>query len=64
MWFWFHSGWILILPLAVMVLCILMCFLMRWRVLSRGMGCCGHGHREYNPEGERRPQGDSQSSTG
>ncbi len=50
MWPWFHSGWIILLPIAMMVVCILMCVLMRGLVCGGGMPCCGPRHREHDTE--------------
>ena len=57
MWFWFHSGWMIILPLAMVVLCILMCVFMR-RHVSSGCGtCCGYkrGDSEAECGGRSKP---------
>ncbi len=61
---WFHSGWIIIVPLVMMALCILMCVLMRRLVFGGSAGCCGPRHGEFYPESQKRPQGDSESSKG
>lgn len=63
MWFWFHSGWIAILPLAMIVLCILMCVLMRRHMFGGCAGCCSRGHSESAAENERKPESDSHGST-
>lgn len=59
MWPWFHSSWIIILPLAMMVLCILMCILRRGRVFRGYTMCCGYRHGESDAESERSSQSDS-----
>lgn len=61
---WSHSGWIVILPLAMMAFCILMCVFMRRHVFRGSTTCCGHGHGESGAESERKPQSDSRSLTG
>ncbi len=62
MWLWFHSGWIIILPLAMMALCILMSVLARRQVFSGCGMCCGYKHSESDSRRERRPQSDSRNS--
>ena len=43
MWFWLHSGWLLLLvPLAMMIACVLMCFFARAFRSGGCAGCCGH----------------------
>ncbi len=63
MWNWFHPGWIVILPLAMMALCILMCFLMRRLAFGGCSMCCGHRHSKPDAESERKAQSDSRGST-
>ncbi len=64
MWSWFHSGWIVILPLIMMVLCILMCVFMRSHVLGGGPRCCGHRRNECETEREGAPRSESPGSKG
>ncbi len=56
MWLWFHSGWIIILPLAMMVLCILMCILVGRHVFSGCGMCCGYKRGESETENKRRSE--------
>ena len=62
MWCWFPSGWIIILPLALMVLCILMCIFARPHKFSGCGTCCSYRNSKSDTGTERTSQGDSQSS--
>ncbi len=63
MWLWFHSGWIIVLPLVMVALCIVMFILMRRHVLP-GCGMCCHGeHRQFHAQVGNRPPGDSGGPT-
>lgn len=50
MWPWFQSGWIMILPLAMMALCIPVCAFMRRHMFSNCRTCCGGKHNESDAE--------------
>ncbi len=56
MWLWFHSGWMIVIPLAMMAVCILMCVLVRRQVFSGGRMCCGYKHGDSKAESERRSE--------
>ncbi len=58
MWTWFHSGWIILVPIAMMVVCILMCVLMRGVVFGSRMMCCGPTHGKSDPKSAKTPLGD------
>ena len=62
MWLWFHSGWIFLFPLAMIVLCILICILMRRHMFCGRTTCCSHRHSEGEAVSERRSKVDSRSS--
>ncbi len=64
MWPWFHSGWIIIVPIVMMVLCILLCVFMRGHVFGGCASCCGARHAESDAKDERSPKGDSRNSKG
>ena len=42
MWPWFHCSWIIILPVAMIAVCILMRVFMRRPAFSGGRTCCSH----------------------
>ncbi len=45
MWFWFHSGWLfLVVPLAMIFACVLMCIVMCRPSKGGCMRCCDHTH--------------------
>ena len=45
MWLWFHWGWLfLLVPLAMMLVCVLMCVGMCRHCGGVGGDCCGHTH--------------------
>ena len=55
MWPWFHFGWVIIIPIAMMVFCILMCVFMRRHVFGGRESCCGHGRSESKSGSDRKP---------
>lgn len=57
MWFWFHPGWIFIVPVAMMVLCILMCVFVRGHVFGGCARCCGHGRGDSDARSDRKTSG-------
>ncbi len=52
MWPWFQWGWLIVLPLAMMALCILVCVFMRRHVFSGCRTCCDYKHNESDGEGK------------
>ena len=53
MWLPFHFGWLfLIVPLAMMLVCVLMCVGMCRQNAGGGGRCCGHTH---NAERQGKP---------
>ncbi len=63
MWPWFQLGWIIIVPIAMIVVCLLMCIFMRGHVFGSCASCCGHGRSESDAQSNRKPQSDSRGST-
>jgi hypothetical protein len=55
MWLWFHPGWMVIVPLAMMLVCILMCIFVRWHVFGGSILCCGHRQSECDTESKKGP---------
>ena len=55
MWPWFHFGWLIIIPIAVMVFCILMGVFMRGHAFGGCAGCCGHGRSESKSQSDKKP---------
>ncbi len=56
MWHWFDAGWIIVLPLAMMALCVLMCIFMRHRAFFGCRTCCGYKHEDSEAESKRRSE--------